>query len=138
VHPDPQDVNALTRRVIGAAIQVQRTLGPGLLESVYQQCLRIELRRRSLVVEAGRRVAIEYAGHRLPNALIIDLLVKGEVIVELKAVQELHPIHSVQVMTYLRLSGCPAALLINFNAPTVKQGLTRFDHPHLYSRSGKR
>ena len=89
-------------------------------------------------METGRRVAIEYAGHRVPNALIIDLLVEGRVIVELKAVQELHLIHSAQVMTYLRLSGCPAALLINFNAPTVKQGLTRFDHPDLFVRSSNK
>ena len=134
----PQGVNDITRRVIGAAIQVHRTLGPGLLESVYQQCMRIELQLRALAVETGRRVAIEYAGHRVPNALIIDLLVEGRVIVELKAVQELHPIHSAQVMTYLRLSGCPAALLINFNAPTVKQGLTRFDHPDLFVRSSNK
>ena len=133
-----EDVNGITRRVIGAAIQVHKTLGRGLLESVYQQCMRIELQRRTLTVEAGRRVSIEYAGHRLPNALIIDLLVEGCVIVELKAVLELHPIHSAQVMTYLRLSGCPAALLINFNAPTVKQGLVRFDHPDLFHRYGSR
>lgn len=126
------DINNLTRRVIGAAIQVHRTLGRGLLESVYQQCMRIELQRRGLGVEVGRRVSIEYAGQRLPDALIIDLLVEGRVIVELKAVLELHPVHSAQVMTYLRLSGCPAGLLINFNAPTVKQGLVRFDHPDLY------
>lgn len=128
-------INGITRRVIGAAIQVHRTLGPGLLESVYQKCMRIELELRSLHVEAGRRISIEYAGRRLPDALIIDLLVEGQVIVELKAIQELHPIHSAQVMTYLRLSGCPAALLINFNAPTVRQGLTRFDRPDLFVRS---
>ena len=135
--PRSQDINTLTRRVIGAAIQVHKTLGQGLLESVYQQCMQIELRRRSLVFEFGRRITIEYAGQRFPNALVIDLLVEGQVIVELKAVQELHPVHSAQVMTYLRLSGCPAALLINFNAPTVRQGLTRFDHPDRYGRSGR-
>ena len=125
-------INALTQKVIGCAIAVHRALGPGLLESVYRECMVIELRAQNLRVEWERSVSIEYRGQRIGGALKIDLLVEGCLIVELKAVERLHPVHPAQVITYLKLTGCPAGLLINFNVMVLKDGLKRLDHPALY------
>lgn len=125
-------INMLTQKVIGYAIAVHRVLGPGLLESVYRECMVIELRAQNLRVDCERSVSIEYRGQRIGGALKIDLLVEGCLIVELKAVEKLHPVHPAQVITYLKLTGCPAGLLINFNEIVLKDGLRRLDHPDLY------
>jgi GxxExxY protein len=125
-------ITALTQKVIGCAIAVHRGLGPGLLESVYRECMVIELRAQNLRVECERSVRIEYRGQRIGGALKIDLLVEGCLIVELKAVEQLHPVHPAQVLTYLKLTGCPAGLLINFNVMVLTDGLKRLDHPALY------
>jgi len=118
--------------MIGCAIEVHRILGPGLLESVYRECLIIEMRRQGLHVEVERHLHFDYKGHRIGGALKLDLLVNDCVVVELKAVERLHPVHSAQVITYLKISGHPAGLLMNFNATTLKAGLKRLDHPDLY------
>jgi GxxExxY protein len=136
--PDPAiDIESVTERVIGCAIEVHRVMGPGLLESVYQECMTEELRLKGLKAHANRRIAIEYKGRALADALKIDLLVEGVVIVELKAVERLHAVHLAQVITYLKLSGCPAGLLMNFNATTIKAGLRRLYHPGTYRTAGR-
>jgi GxxExxY protein len=134
VSPNPADIDALTEKIIGCAIEVHRTLGPGLLESVYRECLIVELERRELRVESEKHVSLEYKGKRITSRLKLDLLVEGTVVVELKAVDRSHPAHHAQVITYLKLTGCPAGLLLNFNATTLKAGLKRLDHPDLYQK----
>jgi GxxExxY protein len=124
--PTIEYLNRLTERIIGCAIEVHRIFGPGLLESVYRACLIIELTREHLRVESERSVTLEYKGQRIKGTLKLDLLVEGCVIVELKAVDRIHPIHLAQVITYLKLTGCPAGLLMNFNAASLRAGLRRF------------
>jgi GxxExxY protein len=127
------EVEPLTEKIIGCAIEVHRTLGPGLLESVYRDCLIIEMRRQGLRVKSEHCLPFDYKGERISGALRLDLLVNDCIVVELKAVEALHPIHSVQVITYLKISGYPAGLLMNFNSMTLKAGLKRLDHPDRYA-----
>ena len=131
---DVVDVEALTEKVIGCAIEVHRTLGPGLLESVYRECMIIEMRGEHLCVESERHVPLEYKGQRIKGQLKLDLLVEGFVVVELKAVDHLHPVHLAQVITYLKLTGYPAGLLMNFNSTSLRAGLRRLDHPDRYAK----
>ena len=133
ISPIP-DFEPLTNKIIACAIEVHRTLGPGLLESVYQECMVVELKEANLHVESDRRVPIEYKSHTIRSELKLDLLVGGCVVVELKAVERLHPVYLAQVITYLKLTGCPAALLMNFNSVSLKSGLRRLDHPELYKQ----
>ena len=128
------EINELTKRVIGAAIAVHTALGPGLLESVYRDCLVIELTGLGLEVKVEERVPIVYRGQRVRGDLRIDLLVDARVIVEIKVVERLHPVYQAQLITYLKLTGCPAGLLMNFNATTLEAGLKRVDHPDLYQQ----
>ena len=95
----------------------------------------VELKEANLDVESDRRVPIEYKSHKIRSELKLDLLVGGCVVVELKAVERLHPVYLAQVITYLKLTGCPAGLLMNFNSVSLKSGLRRLDHPELYNRS---
>jgi GxxExxY protein len=127
-----EELQELTEKIIGCAIEVHRTLGPGLLESVYRECLIIELRREHLHVDSERHLSFDYRGQRICGGLKLDLLVNGCVVVELKAVERLHPVYLAQVITYLKISGCPAGLLINFNSTTIRAGLRRLDHPDRY------
>lgn len=115
----------LSDRVIGAAISVHRQLGPGLLESAYRRCLQYELIARGIATRAEVPVGIEYRGGRIDGAFKIDLLVEDRLVLELKAVDKLHPIHTSQVTTYLKLGGYRAGLLINFNVSVLKDGLKR-------------
>jgi GxxExxY protein len=126
-------IDELTELVIGCAIAVHRALGPGLLESIYRDCLVIELTLAGLEVSVEYRVPIEYRGQRVRDDLKVDLLIDGRVIVEIKAVDRLHPLHQAQVITYLKLTGCPAGLLLNFNTPSLRAGLKRLDHPDVYA-----
>jgi GxxExxY protein len=126
------DVEALTEKIIGCAIEVQRILGAGLLESVDRDCLMIEMRRQGLRVKSEQCLSFDYKGERISGALKLDLLVNDCVVVELKAVGALHPVHSAQVITYLKISGYPAGLLMNFNSTTLKAGLKRLDHSDRY------
>jgi GxxExxY protein len=116
---------ALTEQVIAAAIEVHRELGPGLLESVYQEAMCCELRLRGLHFECQRAVPLRYKGEPLTNDLRLDLVVSDAVIVEVKSVRELAPIHQAQLLTYLRLTGLSVGLLLNFNEETLKQGIKR-------------
>jgi len=125
-------IDQLTEKVIGCAIAVHTTLGPGLLESIYRACLMIELLANGFRVESERRVIVEYRGQRVAGDLMIDLLVEGCLVIEVKAVERLHPVHQAQVITYLKLTGFPAGLLMNFNATTLRAGLKRIDHPDKY------
>jgi GxxExxY protein len=131
-------LEGLTQRIIHCAIEVHRVLGPGLLESVYKECLIEELRAAGLVVEVGKAVPIIFKGRKIATNLFVDILVEGKVVIELKAVDALHPVHEAQLITYLKLTGCDAGLLINFNAVLLKEGLRRLDHPALYVRKDKK
>jgi GxxExxY protein len=132
--PSDEQIGALTEKIIACAIEVHRVLGPGLLESVYRDCLLLELKRALLSVESERYVPFEYKGQPIPTKLKLDLLVNRCIVVELKAVESLHPVHSAQVITYLKLTGSPAGLLLNFNATTLTAGLKRLDHPDRYRK----
>ena len=109
--------------VIGAAIDVHRALGPGLLETAYDQCLAFELQSRGLRFEHQVAVPLVYKGVRIACSYRVDYVVEGQLLVELKAVERLMPIHDVQVLTYLRLLGLHKALLINFNVPRLVDGV---------------
>ena len=115
----------ITEQVIGGAIEVHRTLGPGLLESVYEECLAHELTDRGLGVVRQFEVPILYRGHRLDCGFRADLLVEDAVIVELKAVERVVAVHEAKLMTYLRLSGKSVGLMINFNVPRLTDGIVR-------------
>ena len=112
--------------IVDAAIRVHRALGPGLLESVYEACLTYELRRRGLRVETQVPVDIRYEELTLDGGLRLDLLVEGLVIIELKALERLLPVHDAQLLTYLKLSGRRLGFLLNFNVPAMKNGISRF------------
>jgi len=119
------DENALSREIIGAAIEVHRELGPGLLESAYEQSLAHELALRDIPFELQKTVPVTYKGVKLDCGFRLDLLVAGLVVVEIKAVKELAPIHQAQVLTYLKLSGCKLGLLLNFNVRVMRSGIKR-------------
>jgi len=119
------ELNRVTESIIGAAIEVHRALGPGLLESAYEACLAFELAERGLKVEQQKPLPVIYRGKRLDCGYRLDLLVEGAVIVEIKAVDALAPIHEAQLLSYLRLSGCKLGLLINFNVKVLKHGIRR-------------
>jgi GxxExxY protein len=118
-------VNDLTGAIVDAAFKVHSVLGPGLLESVYELCLVHELEKRDLAVERQVEVPIEYDGRRLDSGLRLDLLVQGTVVVELKAVEHVLPVHKAQLLSYLRLTHRPVGLLINFHVPLIKDGIQR-------------
>ena len=130
-------IESLAHRVIGCAIEVHRIIGPGLLESVYRECMIVELRERRLSVDCDALVPIVYKDRQLLSPLKIDLLVERCIVVEVKAVERLHSIHQAQVITYLKLTGHPAGLLMNFNEVLLKDGLRRLDHPDRYLRGKK-
>jgi GxxExxY protein len=115
----------LTEQIIGAAIEVHRVLGPGLLESAYEQCLAHELAARGLSFRRQVDVPVTYKGLRLDAGFRADFIVDDSVVVEIKAVESLMPVHTAQVVTYLRLTGKHVGLLINFNSKTLKEGLKR-------------
>jgi GxxExxY protein len=120
-----EEANRLSGLIIGAAITVHRELGPGLLESAYEACLMYELSRQGIQVERQVPQPLIYKGITLDCGYRLDLLVEDLVIVELKAVEALHPVHSAQLLTYLKLQKLWLGLLINFNVPVLKQGLKR-------------
>ena len=118
-------VNQVSGNVVNAAMKVHSVLGPGLLESAYQVCLAHELRRRGLRVEAQVPLPVTFEGERLEAGYRIDLLVEGLVVVEIKCVEAIHPVHQAQLLSYLRLSGKNVGLLINFYVAHLKDGITR-------------
>lgn len=119
------EVQEVTGQIVDAALKVHRGLGPGLLESVYETVLARELERRRLAVERQRAIPFVFDGIRFDEGLRIDLLVEGVVVIELKSVEKLAPVHWKQVLTYLRLLDLPVGFLIHFGAPTLKEGLKR-------------
>lgn len=118
-------LNAVSNEIIGAAIEVHRELGPGLLESIYRDCLARELAARRLQVEREVEVPVRYKGEALGTAYRLDLRVAGELVVETKAVEALLPVHQAQLLTYLRLTGSRLGLLLNFNIDTMRNGIRR-------------
>ncbi len=114
-----------TGEVIGALIEVHRFLGPGLLESAYEACLCAELRERGIPFEEQQPVAVEYKGTGVECSYRLDVVVRGKILIELKTVDRLLPIHEAQVITYLRLTRIPVALLVNFNSVVLRAGLRR-------------
>ena len=119
------DINQLTGQIIGAAIEVHKTLGPGLLESAYEECLCRELSLRGFSYERQKEVPVEYKGVRLDCGYRLDIVVSESVVLELKACDRLERIHQAQLLTYLKLSGIKYGLLINFNVPVLKDGIKR-------------
>ncbi|HZR15895.1 MAG TPA: GxxExxY protein [Verrucomicrobiae bacterium] len=118
-------LNDLSGRVIGLCIEIHRELGPGLLESAYEECLAYELSKAGLGFERQRALPVHYKEVQLDCGYRLDFVVERSLIVELKAVTELHPIHEAQLLTYLKLDKKPLGLLINFNVPVLKQGVKR-------------
>jgi GxxExxY protein len=119
------NLNQITESIIGAAMEVHRRLGPGLLESAYHECLCRELALRNIPFERERSLPVEYKSIRLECGYRLDLLVARKVVVEVKSVESLAPVHEAQILTYLRLGGWTVGLLINFNVPILKQGIRR-------------
>ena len=119
------NLNEITKTIIGAAIAVHRELGPGLLESAYETCLVYELAGKNLKIERQKSLPVTYRGTQLDCGYRIDLMVEDKVIVEIKAVERLEPIHEAQLLSYLKLSGCEVGLLINFNVKILKHGIRR-------------
>jgi len=117
---------ALTEKIIGLGIKVHRTLGPGLLESVYNQCLCWELLNSGLAFEREVAFPVVYQGVRLDKGFLADIVVEQSVLLEIKAVERVLPVHEAQTRTYLKLSHCRLALLMNFHAPMLKDGIRRF------------
>lgn len=120
----------LTHRIIGAAIEVHRLLGPGLLESAYEECLCKEFTLRGLVYERQKPIPVVYKGVKLECGYRIDLLVEKRIVVELKAIDQIGPIHEAIVLTYLKLSGRRVGLLINFHVAVLKDGIRRYIWKH--------
>ena len=121
----PQDIEALAAATVQAALAVHRALGPGLLESAYQECLAIELTEAGCQCEREKVLPLTYRGRAIDHAYRLDLIIDGRLLVELKAVDAIQPIHRVQVTTYLKLLKLPLGLLINFNVPLIRDGITR-------------
>ena len=124
--PIPDHLNRISGTIVDAAIKVHTEFGPGLLENVYELCLAHELEKRGQSVERQVQQGVTYDGVVLETGFKLDLLVDSEVVVELKAVETLLPVHSAQLLTYLRLGGFRLGLLINFNVPLLKNGIRRF------------
>ena len=119
------ELNKTTETIIGSTIAVHQELGPGLLESAYEACLVYELLQRGLSMQQQKALPVNYRGVKVDCGYRIDLLVENNVIVELKAVERLEPIHEAQLLSYLKLSGYRVGLLINFNVKILKQGIKR-------------
>ena len=125
-HQDTKSEDDISHQIIGAAIEVHRTLGgPGLLESIYESALCHELVLRGLRIQRQKPVQVVYKGVAIREPLFIDILVEDKVFVEIKATEKPHPIYETQVLTYLRLTGIKLGLLVNFGAPYVKDGVSR-------------
>lgn len=123
--PPPPELDRLSGAVVDAAFKVHKTLGPGLLESVYENCLCHELRSRGVPFQSQLSLPVLYDGISIEAGLRVDLIVDGRVIVELKAAEVMHPIYTAQLLTYLKLTGLRVGLLINFNVPLIRDGIRR-------------
>jgi GxxExxY protein len=121
----PIETERVAREAVDAIYRIHSTLGPGLLESVYETCLEYELKKRGFVVERQKPVTVVYEEVRMEAGFRIDLLVNGCVLIELKAVERMVPVFDAQVLTYLKLSGIRLGLLVNFNTKLIKEGIRR-------------
>ena len=121
-----KNFSELSNLVIGSALEVHKTLGPGLLESTYQECMAYELKMRGISFQAEHPLPVQYKGIQLDCGYRVDLLVENEIIVELKSVEALKGIHEAQLLTYMRLAGIKQGFLINFNVRLLKEGLRSF------------
>ena len=128
----------LTERIIGCAMRVHSVLGAGLLESIYTACLVYELSDAEVPFDINRRVPVVYKGRSVGPSLVADLVVREVVLVEVKAVEAIAPIHVAQVITYLKLTGCPVGLLINFNVPSLRTGIRRLYNPEIRKRESSK
>jgi GxxExxY protein len=118
-------MNQLSSKIIGAAIEVHKTLGPGLLESAYEECLCHELNIQGLLFEKQKPLTIYYKGKKLDCGYRLDIVVEKAVIIELKSCEKVEPIHKAQLLTYLKLSGLNLGLILNFNVPLMRDGIVR-------------
>ena len=125
IEPIPPEIDRIAREIADAAFCVHYNLGPGLLEGIYENCLAYELNKRGLRISQQLSLPVIYDGRRLDSGLRLDFLVENCVIVELKAVERLLPVHHAQVLTYLKLTGYRLGLLINFNVSVIKNGIKR-------------
>ncbi len=119
------DYDCLTEKIIGAAIEVHKHLGPGLLESAYEECLCYELKAGNALFERQKVLPILYKGNMIDARYRVDIIVQGVIPIEIKAVQALHPVHDAQILTYMKIGGWEVGLLINFNVPLLKNGIKR-------------
>jgi GxxExxY protein len=119
------NLNQLSSKIIGAAIEVHKTLGPGLLESAYEQCLCHELSIQGLLFEKQKPLSIDYKGKKLDCGYRLDVVVEKKVIIELKSCEKIEPIHKAQLLTYLKLSGLNLGLILNFNVSLMRDGIVR-------------
>ena len=121
-----KNINDITYKIIGCAYEVHKILSPGLLESTYETCLCYELEKQGLKFEKQKELMINYKGATLNNGYIIDILVEDSIVLELKSVENLLPIHTAQILTYLKLSEHNLGLLINFNVTNLQNGIHRY------------
>ncbi len=119
------ELEGVGSKIVDAAYHVHKELGPGLLESVYEYCLIEELKSRNLTVASQTKLPVVYKGNQLNKEFIIDVLVENEIVIELKAVEILLPVHEVQLLTYMKLADKKLGYLINFNVPVIKEGIKR-------------
>ena len=122
------DINQLSSQIIGAAIEVHKVLGPGLLESAYEKCLCHELKLRGLSLENQKPLSLVFKGEKLDCGYQLDIVVENTIILELKSCEKIEPIHKAQLLTYLKLSGVKLGLLLNFNVPIMRDGIVRMVH----------
>jgi GxxExxY protein len=120
------EINSITEIIIGCAIEVHKNLGPGLLESAYEECLSFELQKEGLNIERQKAVPVIYKDIKLDCGYRIDILVENSIVIELKSVETFNPVHEAQILTYMKFLGKPVGLLINFNVTLLKNGLKRY------------
>ena len=129
MHPDFKKADALSKRVIGAAIEVHRTMGPGLIESIYEKCLMRELQLQQMNAKNQLIVPIEYKGYTFEEPLRLDVLVGECLLLELKSVEKIHPIHKAKLLSYMKLLDVPIGLVLNFHEVRMKDGIYRMILP---------
>ena len=120
------EINQITEKIIGCSIEVHKCLGPGLLESAYEECLAFELQKAGLIIERQKPVPIIYKERKLDYGYRIDILVEDTVLIELKSVDAFNPVHEAQILTYMKFAGKKIGLLINFNVTMLRNGLRRY------------
>lgn len=121
-----KDVDELSKELVDCFFKIHKTLGPGYLEQIYEDCLAIELEKRGIDFQRQKVLKIEYEGIIIPTEFRLDLIVDDKIVVELKAVEKMHPVYDAQIYSYLKSSNLPMGFLVNFNVPLIKDGIKRF------------